>query len=73
MRKLKSKELRPLEIIVDGNIERCISILKRRMATEGVLKTLKRKRYNLKPSVANKIKSQEAEKKRRKERKLRRR
>ena len=72
MRKLKSKELRPLEIKVDNdNVEKAISFLKRRMATEGILKTLKNKRYNLKPSVANKIKSLEAEKRRRKDRKLR--
>jgi small subunit ribosomal protein S21 len=72
MRKLKSKELRPLEIKVDNdNVEKAISFLKRRMATEGVLKTLKNKRYNIKPSVDSKIKSLEAEKRRRKDRKLR--
>ncbi len=72
MRKLKSKELKPLEIKVENdNVEKAISFLKRRMATEGILKTLKNKRYNLKPSISNKIKSLEAEKRRRKDRKLR--
>ncbi len=71
LRKLKSKELRSLEIRVENdNVERAISALKRRMATEGVLKTLKLKRYNAKPSVTNKVKSLEAERRRRKERKI---
>ncbi|MBN2693329.1 30S ribosomal protein S21 [bacterium] len=72
MKKLKSKELKPLEVKVENdNVERAISTLKRRMATEGVLKTLKQKRYNVKPAIANKIKSLEAERRRRKERKMR--
>ena len=73
MRKLKSKTLKALEVKVErDSVERAISVLKRKMATEGVLKTLKQKRYNYKPSVANKMKSLEAEKRRRKDKKARR-
>ena len=61
--------LRPLEVIVDGdNVERAIKILKRQVAHEGVYKELKRRRFYEKPSVKRKRKQREAERRRRKER-----
>ena len=49
--------LRPLEVIVDGdNVERAIKILKRQVAHEGVYKELKRRRFYEKPSVKRKRK-----------------
>lgn len=54
-------ELRPLEVpVIDGNVDRAIRILKREMGKEGILKTLKRKRYYEKPSDARKRKQSEA-------------
>ena len=54
-------ELRPLEVhVVDGNVDRAIRILKREMGKEGILKTLKRKRFYEKPSDARKRKQSEA-------------
>ena len=53
--------LRPLEVPVhDGNVDRAIRILKREMGKEGILKTLKQKRYYEKPSEARKRKQSEA-------------
>ena len=62
-------QLRPLEVIVDGdNVERAIKALKRKVATEGIYKELKRRRFYEKPSVKRKRKQREAERRRRKER-----
>ena len=58
-------ELGPLEIKVDGSVERAIGRLKRAMAREGVLKEVKNRRFYEKPSVKDKRKRREAERRRR--------
>jgi len=59
-------EGRPLEIFVDERgIERAIRQLKRKIATEGVTKELKRRKHYEKPSVRKRRKSREAERRRR--------
>ena len=63
----KSRELGPLEVVVEGsNLNRAINQLKRHMAREGVLKELKRRRHYSKPSVVRKRKQKEAARRRRK-------
>jgi small subunit ribosomal protein S21 len=63
---------RPLEVTVEGdNVDRAINRLKRKMADEGVLKELKKRRFYEKPSVRKKRKQREAERRRRKEAKRR--
>ena len=60
-RRGQDNELRPLEVIVDnGNVDRAIRILKRRMADAGVLRELKKRRYYEKPSERMKRKQREA-------------
>ncbi|MCC7541790.1 MAG: 30S ribosomal protein S21, partial [Deltaproteobacteria bacterium] len=45
-------QCKPLEVIVgDKEIERAIKHLKRKMAAEGILRELKRRRHYMKPSV----------------------
>lgn len=64
--KRHSQEFRPLEVVVvDNDVERAIRILKREIGKEGVLKSLKRKRYYEKPSEARKRKQREAVRRRR--------
>ena len=63
----RDSEFKPIEVWVDGdNIERAIRMLKRKMADEGVLRELKKRRYYEKPSEAKKRKQREAERRRRK-------
>jgi small subunit ribosomal protein S21 len=64
---------RPLEVRVDERgVERAIRKLRRLMASEGVLREIKRRRHHEKPSVKSKRKLREAERRRkRRERKLR--
>jgi small subunit ribosomal protein S21 len=59
------QELGPLEIKVDGSVERAIGRLKRVMAREGVLKEVKNRRFYEKPSIKDKRKRREAERRRR--------
>ena len=64
--KRHSQDFRPLEVVVvDNDVERAIRILKREIGKEGVLKSLKRKRYYEKPSEARKRKQREALRRRR--------
>lgn len=63
----REKDLRPLEVNVDGNLERSISRLKRMMASEGVLKEIKKRRYFEKPSIRKKRKARDAERRRRRQ------
>jgi small subunit ribosomal protein S21 len=63
----KSRDLGPLQVVVEGNLERAISRLKRMMASEGVLKDLKKRRYYEKPSVKRKRKQRDAERRRRRQ------
>jgi small subunit ribosomal protein S21 len=62
---------RPLEVRVDDRgVERAIRKLRRLMASEGVLREIKRRRHYEKPSVKAKRKLREAERRRkRRERK----
>ena len=63
---------RPLEVSVDSeHFDRSINRLKRKMADEGILKELKKRRFYEKPSIKRKRKIREAERRRRKELKRR--
>jgi small subunit ribosomal protein S21 len=56
---------RPLEVRVDERgVERAIRKLRRLMASEGVLREIKRRRHYEKPSVKGKRKLREAERRR---------
>jgi small subunit ribosomal protein S21 len=58
---------RPLEVVVgDRGIERAIKHLKRKMASEGILRELKRRRHHMKPSIKKRKKQAEAARRRRK-------
>ncbi len=60
-------QVKPLEVIVgDKGIERAIKHLKRKMAAEGILRELKRRRHYMKPSVKRRKKESEAARRRRK-------
>lgn len=57
----------PLEVkVYDNNVEQAIKILDKKVAKEGVLAELKRRRHAEKPSEAKRRKKREAEKKARK-------
>ena len=58
-------EMGPLEVRVEGSVDRALGRLKRAMAREGVLKELKTRRFYEKPSVKAKRKRREAERRRR--------
>src|SRR5215813_13869104 len=59
-------QCKPLEVAVaDRGIERAIKQLKRKMATEGIMKELKRRRQYMKPSVKRRKKAAEAARRRR--------
>ena len=61
---------KPLEVQVgDKGIERAIKHLKRKMAAEGILRELKRRRHYMKPSVKRRKKMSEAARRRRKRQK----
>jgi small subunit ribosomal protein S21 len=60
-------QCKPLEVHVgDRGIERAIKHLKRKMASEGILRELKRRRHYMKPSVKKRKKQSEAARRRRK-------
>ena len=60
-------QIKPLEVVVgDRGIERAIKHLKRKMASEGILRELKRRRHYMKPSVKKRKKQSEAARRRRK-------
>ena len=58
---------KPMEVLVDTNIEKAMKILKRKLIKEGLFKELKSRRYFEKPSIKRKRKAKEAMKKVRKE------
>lgn len=67
-RRTRTDDLGPLEVdVVDNNVGRAISQLKRMIGREGLNRELKRRRFHEKPSVAKRRKSIEAERRRRKE------
>lgn len=58
---------KPVEVAVnDKGLERAIKHLKRKMASEGILRELKRRRHYMKPSVKKRKKEAEAARRRRK-------
>ncbi len=60
-------QCKPLEVVVgDRGIERAIKHLKRKMASEGILRELKRRRHYMKPSAKKRKKQSEAARRRRK-------
>lgn len=62
----KTIEGRPLEVTVDDRgVERALRQLKRKIATEGVSRELKRRRHFEKPSVRKRQKQRDAERRRR--------
>jgi small subunit ribosomal protein S21 len=64
-------QCKPLEVSVgDKGIERAIKHLKRKMAAEGILRELKRRRHYMKPSVKRRKKASEAARRRRKRSKI---
>ena len=64
---IEAYEGRPIEVVVnEKGIERAIKYLKRKMAAEGILRELKRRRHYLKPSVKKRKKASEAARRRRK-------
>lgn len=61
-------DLGPIEVhVVDNNIGRAMNQLKRQIGREGVNRELKRRRFFEKPSIAKRRKTQEAERRRRKD------
>ncbi|MDD2942579.1 MAG: 30S ribosomal protein S21 [bacterium] len=56
-----------MEISVNGNLEKAMRVLKRKLIREGVFKELKSRRFYEKPSEKKKRKNKESVKKRRKE------
>ena len=77
LKKIKNnKEMRWkfLEIrVFDNQIDKAMRDLKRKLATEGTFRELKKRRFYLKPSEAKKLKQKEAEKRRAKARRTSRR
>lgn len=63
----ESVQCKPVEVIVgDKGLERAIKHLKRKMANEGILRELKRRRHYMKPSIKRRKKAAEAARRRRK-------
>lgn len=56
-----------IEILVNGNLEKAMRVLKRKLIREGMFRELKSRRFYEKPCEKRKRKSKEAQKKRRKE------
>lgn len=58
---------KPVEVMVgERGLERAIKHLKRKMAAEGILRELKRRRHHMKPSIKKRKKEAEAARRRRK-------
>ena len=55
-----------MEIKVEGNIEKAIRLLKRKMQNDGLFRELKNRRFYEKPSIKKKRKRIEAKKRRQK-------
>lgn len=63
----ESVQCRPIEVVVgDKGVERAVKHLKRKMAAEGILRELKRRRHYMKPSIKKRKKASEAARRRRK-------
>ncbi len=60
-------QCKPVEVVVGARaLARAIKHLKRKMANEGILRELKRRRHYMKPSVKRRKKEAEAARRRRK-------
>ena len=60
-------QCKPVEVQVgERGLERAVKHLKRKMASEGILRELKRRRHYMKPSVRKRKKAAEAARRRRK-------
>lgn len=60
-------QCKPVEVVVgERGLERAIKHLKRKMANEGILRELKRRRHHMKPSIKRRKKEAEAARRRRK-------
>ncbi len=65
---VETVQVKPIEVHVgDRGLERAVKHLKRKMATEGILRELKRRRHYMKPSIKKRKKQAEAARKRRKQ------
>jgi small subunit ribosomal protein S21 len=65
----ESVQCKPLEVSVgEKGIERAIKHLKRKMAAEGILRELKRRRHYMKPSVKRRKMSEAARRRRKRAR-----
>ncbi|MDD9944182.1 MAG: 30S ribosomal protein S21 [Myxococcales bacterium] len=63
----ESIQVKPVEVVVgERGLERAIKHLKRKMANEGILRELKRRRHYMKPSIKRRKKEAEAARRRRK-------
>jgi small subunit ribosomal protein S21 len=63
----ESVQCKPIEVTVgEKGLERAIKHLKRKIANEGILRELKRRRHHMKPSVKRRKKTAEAARRRRK-------
>jgi small subunit ribosomal protein S21 len=64
-------QCKPLEVpVTEKGVERAIKLLKRKLASEGVLRELKLRRHYMKPSVKKRKKQAEAARRRRKRAKM---
>jgi small subunit ribosomal protein S21 len=62
-----SIQCKPIEVSVgEKGLERAIKHLKRKIANEGILRELKRRRHHMKPSIKRRKKMAEAARRRRK-------
>ena len=60
-------QCKPVEVSVgDKGLDRAVKHLKRKIAAEGILRELKRRRHYMKPSVKRRKKAAEAARRRRK-------
>ena len=60
-------QCKPVEVAVgERGLERAIKHLKRKMANEGILRELKRRRHHMKPAIKKRKKEAEAARRRRK-------
>jgi len=64
---VETVQCKPIEVHVgERGLERAGKHLKRKMATEGILRELKRRRHYMKPSIKKRKKAAEAARRRRK-------
>ncbi|MDH4281421.1 MAG: 30S ribosomal protein S21 [Myxococcales bacterium] len=64
---VETVQCKPIEVHVgERGLERAVKHLKRKMATEGILRELKRRRHYMKPSIKKRKKAAEAARRRRK-------